>query len=187
MVNNYKELLRKSLLELLRTQKEDVRFKKSKLIANKLFKMQEFISARAIMFYCSFDGEVETFSMIQEAQRLGKKVVLPITIKKENKIIPSVINNIENDLLKGPYGILQPKEDACRDFDLKDLGLVIVPGLGFDQKNNRLGRGKGYYDRFLKILPESTPTIGLAFDFQVLSSLPLIEDHDVPVSCVLTN
>ena len=65
--------------------------------------------------------------------------------------------------------------------------MVVVPGVAFDKKNNRLGRGKGYYDRFLKMLPFSTPTIGLAFDFQIVENLPVKEPHDVPVSQVIYN
>ncbi|MDP8264207.1 MAG: 5-formyltetrahydrofolate cyclo-ligase [Candidatus Aceula lacicola] len=187
MGNNFKESLRKRLLELLRTQKEDVRLKKSKLIADKLFKAPEFIRAQVVMFYFSFDGEVDTLSMIKEAQKVGKKVVLPITIKNEKKIIPSPIDSIEKDLTTGPYGIQEPKTSIKQRFTPAHPDLVIVPGVGFDQNNNRLGRGEGYYDRFLNTLPESTPTIGLAFDFQIVSCLPVIEKHDVPVSCVLTN
>jgi 5-formyltetrahydrofolate cyclo-ligase len=58
--------------------------------------------------------------------------------------------------------------------------------VAFDRKNNRLGRGEGYYDRFLKLLPSTTPTIGLAFDFQLVDTLPELEAHDMPVSLVLT-
>ena len=66
------------------------------------------------------------------------------------------------------------------------IDLVLVPGVAFDRKNNRLGRGAGYYDRFLKDLP-TTPSIGLAFDFQVLDVLPHQPGQDVPVKCVITN
>ncbi|MDD3374163.1 MAG: 5-formyltetrahydrofolate cyclo-ligase [Candidatus Omnitrophica bacterium] len=187
MGNNLKESLRKRLLTLLRIQKEDVRLKKSKLIENKLFKTPEFMRAQVVMFYFSFDGEVETLSMIEKAQKLGKKVALPITIKKEKKIIPSLIDSIEKDLTKGPYGIQQPKHSIAKGFVPVHPDLVIVPGVGFDQANNRLGRGEGYYDRFLSMLPKTTPIFGLAFDFQIVSCLPSIEKHDIPVSRILTN
>jgi 5-formyltetrahydrofolate cyclo-ligase len=73
-------------------------------------------------------------------------------------------------LVKGTYGICEP---ARKKFvNLKDIDLVLVPGLAFDKQGNRLGRGKGCYDYFLKRLPKDTPTIGLAFDFQILSCLP---------------
>jgi 5-formyltetrahydrofolate cyclo-ligase len=67
-----------------------------------------------------------------------------------------------------------------------DLDLVIVPGIAFDKKGRRLGRGKGCYDRFLKALPKDTPTIGLAFDFQVLPEIPATA-HDVGVKKFISN
>ena len=66
-----------------------------------------------------------------------------------------------------------------------DIDLIVVPGVAFDKKNIRLGRGHGYYDRFLSGLPKRTKTIGLAFDFQVLEDLPQ-DPHDVPVSTIIT-
>ena len=68
-----------------------------------------------------------------------------------------------------------------------ELDLVVVPGLAFDKRNNRLGRGQGYYDRFLKTLPRGVPTIGLAFDFQIVDTIPQRKEHDVAVDCVLVN
>ena len=186
MENNPKKALRQRLLELIRNQKEDIRFKKSGLIKAALFKTPEFRAGKTIMFYSAFDGEVETLKMIKQAQTLGKKIVLPITIKKEKKIIPSLITNLEKDLIDGPYGIKQPKENIAQIIDACALDLVIVPGVAFDKKGNRLGRGEGYYDRFLKTLPQNTPSFGLAFDFQVVDCLPCIEEHDVPVSSVIS-
>ena len=71
--------------------------------------------------------------------------------------------------------------------DLGNIELVVVPGVAFDRRNFRLGRGGGYYDRFLAKIPSHTPTIGLAFDFQMIDALPEKETHDRPVSLVLTN
>ena len=73
-------------------------------------------------------------------------------------------------LKKGLYGIGEPIERKFVGLDKIDL--VLVPGLAFDKRGNRLGRGKGYYDRFLKELPENKTYIGLAYDFQILRSLP---------------
>ena len=182
-----KEALRKRLLGLLRNQKEESRFQKSALIYSKLFARQEFKDAKIIMFYVSFDGEVDTREMIKEAMEQGKKVVLPITITEEKKIIPSLIEDLENDLTDGPYGIQQPKTNPAQALNFDELDVVIVPGVAFDKKANRMGRGQGYYDRFLKKLPSHVATIGLAFDFQVVEDLPFLKDHDIPVSFVITN
>jgi 5-formyltetrahydrofolate cyclo-ligase len=184
---NTKKALRERLLGLLRQQKEDSRFKKSRAVLRKLFETREFKKATTVMFFSSFDGEVQTIDMMRQAQNLGKRIALPVTIKKENNLIPRLIKDLDVDLCPGPYGVSQPCASDTATVDLDLLDLVLVPGLAFDGQGNRLGRGKGYYDRFLKCLPKTTPCFGLAFDFQVVPCLPSIEEHDVPVSCVITN
>jgi 5-formyltetrahydrofolate cyclo-ligase len=181
-----KQTLRQKLLELLKNQREETRLKKSRLIQDKLFKTSEFKNAGTVMFYCSFDGEVETVSMMKQAKKIGKKIAIPVTIRKEKKIIPSFVHHLDHELTEGPYGIKQPKKTNQKPVSADDLDLVVVPGVAFDRHNNRLGRGQGYYDRFLKLLPPTTPTIGLAFDFQVVDILPDLQFHDVPVSLVLS-
>lgn len=186
MTEDPKKLLRERILTLLRNQKEEERLNKSRAIGLKLFKLQEFQEAQTILFYASFDGEVETFDMIKSAQQLGKSIRLPRIVEGENRFVPAAVHSLDKDLEDGPYGIKQPKSDPdAASPDNPDL--VIVPGVAFDNKNNRLGRGGGYYDRFLGSLPPTVKTVGLAFDFQIVDSLSFQEEHDVSVSCVLTN
>jgi 5-formyltetrahydrofolate cyclo-ligase len=108
-------------------------------------------------------------------------------VENETKIIPMAVASLETDLEPGPYGIRQPIEDKAKELGIEGLDMVIVPGVAFDKNNNRLGRGGGYYDRFLGDLSARTLKVGLAFDFQMVDSLPTQEKQDVPVSCVLTN
>jgi 5-formyltetrahydrofolate cyclo-ligase len=163
-----KEKIRSKILLKLKTQKEADQEKKSKVIQKKLFCTLFFKKAKIIMFYVSFAGEVNTAKMIQEAQNLGKTIAVPICSKI--RTLRPCLFKFGTRLRKGPYGVYEP---AIRRFvNLEDLDLVIVPGLAFDKKGNRLGRGKGYYDRFLKELSPKTPTIGLAFNFQILPSVP---------------
>lgn len=178
-----KKTLRSKILTMLKTQKEEERKNKSLKIKGILFSLPEFIKAKVVMFYLSFNGEVETFDMIRSALKLGKTVAVPVT-KKE--IIPSVVSDLDKELACGLYGIKEPKKIYLRPIDFDLLDLVIVPGVAFDNKGNRLGRGKGYYDRFLKKLPSQTHTVGLAFDFQVVDTLlPNLEKHDLPVKRII--
>lgn len=163
-----KSQIRNKILLDLKTQKEEDRNRKSRIIKKKLFKTKEFIKAKRVMFYISFDGEVNTKEMIKEARSIGKIVCVPVC-KKNGTMRPATLDE-NSKLTKGPYGIYEPV--IKRFINLKDLELVIVPGLAFDKKGNRLGRGKGYYDRFLKKISKKTISIGLAFDFQILPSLP---------------
>lgn len=182
-----KQDLRERILTLLRNQKQQERLTKSLIIAEKLFNLKEYRNAQTVLFYASFDGEVETFEMIKQAQKQNKRIGLPKIEPSRKEIHPKTINNLEEDLEEGPYNILQPKDNQTQDLDVNDIDLVVVPGVAFDKSNHRLGRGGGYYDRFLTTLPGCAKTVGLAFDFQMVDSLPQTSDHDVPVSCVVSN
>ena len=104
----------------------------------------------------------------------------------QRELAVSLISGNEKELEIGPFGIKQPKKDQIKPINLEDIDLVVVPGLAFDRKNNRLGRGGGYYDRFLKKLPSSASTVGLAFDFQIVENLP-VTSLDVKVQALLTS
>lgn len=163
-----KKRIRSKILDKLKTQKEEERDRKSKIIKEKLFRTGVFKKAKIVMFYISFDGEVNTQDMIKETQNLGKTVAVPIC-NKDRTIEPCMLSN-KARLVKGLYGAREPA--AKRSINLEDLGLLVVPGVAFDKNGNRLGRGKGCYDFFLKKLPKKIPSIGLAFDFQILPYLP---------------
>ena len=180
-----KEKIRERLLTLLRTQKEEDRVKKSRSVLKRLFAIPEFQQSRTVLFYAAFGGEVETSEMIEQAQNLGKKIALPIILRDQKKLKPSLVKNLTKELETGPYGVLQPRESA-RALSLTEIDVVVVPGVAFDRQNRRLGRGAGYYDRLLSDFPPDTPTFGLAFDFQLVDILPH-QEHDVPVSRVIIN
>lgn len=165
-----KEQIRSTILLKLKTQKEENRNRKSRIIEKKLFRSSCFKKAKIVMFYISFGGEVDTRDMIKKAKKSGKIVTVPVCAK--NRILKACLLGGRDRLVKGPYGILEPVTKQC--VDLKHLDLVIVPGLAFNKQGKRLGRGKGYYDRFLEKLPKKTATIGLAYDFQILPRIPTI-------------
>ena len=175
-----KEDIRKQVLNDLRNQKEEERLRKSLVIQERLFALPEFLNSKIILFYVSFDGEVETSNMLKQARKIGKTIVLPYIFKKEYQLIPVLPKSLE-DLELGPYGIKQPSYNPELCVDPQDIDLCVVPGVAFDRARHRLGRGAGYYDRFLPTLSPRAHTIGLAFQFQVFDCLP-IQDHDVPLS-----
>ena len=153
---------------------------KSDIIKNRLLNEEAFKKAKFVMFYVSLKDEVDTGSMIDETLKMGKRVCVPVILKEDKRLIAGEIKDRVNDLERQHFGIYQPKRDRLKEVPLKDIDLVIVPGVAFDTKNVRLGRGRGYYDRFLCCLSEHTKTIGLAFDFQLVDNLPK-DPHDVPV------
>lgn len=173
--------IRSKILLRLKTQKEDARRRKSRVIKERLFNTRIFKKAKRVMFYISFDGEVKTEEMIKEARNSGKIIAVP-ACRKNRKVIMPCIWQQDARLKKGPYGIWEPA--VKKTVPIKNLDLVVVPGVAFDKRGNRLGRGKGYYDRFLKKLSGSIPRIGLGFDFQILPSVPATR-HDVTVDRVI--
>lgn len=175
-----KKQIRSKILLELKTQKEEKRDLRSKIIQKKLFRTGVFKKAKTVMFYVSFDGEVNTQEMIKEGLKLGKIVAVPVCAK-DKSIRPCRLEKGMR-LVRGLYGV---KEPAIKRFiNLEKLDLVVVPGVAFDKKGRRLGRGKGCYDCFLNQLPKGTPSIGLAFDFQILPSIPAAK-RDVSVKRVL--
>ena len=164
-----KKQIRSKILLRLKTQKEEGRDRKSKAIKKKLFRTPVFKRAKVVMFYMSFDGEVNTEGMIKGAHRVGKIVAVPVCKRDRITIRPCILRT-KAKLNNGPYGICEP---AVKQYiKLEDLDLVIVPGVAFDKKGNRLGRGRGCYDYFLKRVSRDTASIGLAFDIQILPSIP---------------
>ncbi|MFH2145051.1 MAG: 5-formyltetrahydrofolate cyclo-ligase [Candidatus Omnitrophota bacterium] len=174
--------IRKRILKKLKEQKEEVRQEKSRKIKKQLFLQPQFLQSDTVMFYISKDDEVDTAAMIRDALKMGKKVVVPVTMVKRKRIIPSQLKGDKTELGKGPYGIYQPKRPFIRKVLLQDIDLAVIPGVAFDKKGNRLGRGGGYFDRFLtKLKKKKIPVFGLAFKFQILKKLPVLP-HDIPVT-----
>ncbi|MBN1526560.1 MAG: 5-formyltetrahydrofolate cyclo-ligase [Candidatus Omnitrophica bacterium] len=175
-----KHVIRKNIKKLLDTHSGLEKSRKSAIIKGKLFNEEVFRKARVVMFYVSLKDEVDTVPMIDEALKAGKRVCVPVILKEEKKLIAGEIHNRLEDLEKQHFGIYQPRADRVKEVPLKDIDLVVVPGVAFDKHDMRLGRGHGYYDRFLSCLSANTKTIGLAFDFQLVEHLPK-QPHDIPV------
>ncbi len=180
-----KHKIRKHIKSILKSYSELEKSTKSDIIKNRLFNEEAFKKAKVVMFYVSLKDEVDTYPMIDEALKAGKRICVPVILKEEKRLIAGEIHNRIKDLESQHFGIYQPRQDRVKEIPLDDIDLVVVPGVAFDKKNIRLGRGHGYYDRFLSGLPKTTKTIGLAFDFQVVENLPQ-DPHDIPVSRTIT-
>jgi len=183
-VHKTKEQVRKEILRKLNIQAREKALKKSDIIKEKLFSLPEFKKSKFVMLYASKSNEVNTDGIINGALKMGKRVALPRCTSQKG-IVPKEIRNTHTDLEKGIYGIRQPRKYQ-RNLEPRKINLVVVPGVAFDKKNRRLGRGKGYYDRFLEKLPRDKISVGLAFDFQIVENLPE-DSHDIPVSKVITD
>jgi len=182
-----KQALREKTLRRLRRQPESSRNKKSQAIGRRLFRTRQYRRARRLLCYAAIGGEVQTRGILERALSDGKKVFVPVvTDKSRRHMVVAQVKDLEKDLAhQGHYGIAHPLKLSSREISPGTLDLVILPGVAFDGQGNRLGRGGGYFDRFLERVPARIPRVGLAFRFQVVAKLPS-EAHDQPVDRVIT-
>lgn len=179
-----KSEIRKEINEKLREQPSYLRDKRSAEIQKKLVSSDEFKKARSLMTYMALPTEVKTDLVNKLALENGKKLMIPV-IDDGGFIIAAEIKSVTG-LVNGPCGILRPSGPPVKT-PLKEIDLVIVPAIAYDDKNTRLGRGKGYYDKFLSSPDiKDAVTIGLAFHFQIVDYLPS-DSRDIPVSKVITD
>lgn len=156
---------------------------KSLEIKKRLFNLLEFKEAKWISFYLSFRNEVKTYEMVKEALMLDKQVVVPVV--EEKRILSlSELRDFDNELERGKFGILEPKVECKRKVNLEKVELVIVPGVVFDAKGNRIGYGGGYYDNLLPKMKEGL-FIGLAYELQIVPQIPT-KEGDIPVHKIIT-
>lgn len=147
--------IRKNVLEARKNV--DDREKKDFLIASSLMSQKFYKEAKTIMVYISYNGEVDTHRLIEKMLSDEKKLCAPKCISKE--IMESRAFDSLDDLCVGAYGILEPEGEIVKDIDL-----VIVPGVAFNEDLHRIGYGAGYYDRFLGFF--SGVTCGLFYEIQ---------------------
>ncbi|MBU0533532.1 MAG: 5-formyltetrahydrofolate cyclo-ligase [Candidatus Omnitrophica bacterium] len=179
-----KKLLRKKIKGLLSKYDSSLVETKSNLIQSYLFSLTEYKNSCAVMFYVSRGNEVYTHEIIKVALGEKKEVSVPFILKSQNITIPCKINDFSN-LEPGPFGILQPSKEKIRNIPIESIDLVIVPGIAFDRKGNRVGKGKGFYDRFLKSINATIPKIALAFSMQIVEQISTTE-NDVAVDKIIT-
>ena len=174
-----KDKLRKKVLDTRFALTPEARRAKSREIEQRLFSLPEFSNADTVMFYASFQSEVETHCMIRRALAEGKHVVLPRVKGKELELLE--IENFDRDVSPGAWGI--PEPDQGKAAGVQDIGLIVVPGAVFDERGNRVGYGAGFYDKLLAQYPGMTAA--LAFELQVVPQVPA-DAHDVPMKKIVT-
>lgn len=120
---------------------------------------------KTVFIFVSKYDEVNTHNIINELLKIGKRVVVPICDTGKHNIILSEIKKF--DLSKSTFGILEPI--CVMPVNKKDIDIFFVPGTLFDKNGNRKGRGKGYFDRFLKNVDK--PIIGLCYRCQLVNKI----------------
>ncbi len=178
-----KNELRQEILKRRREQTSEEVTRKSELIFERLKTSKLLDTAHVILCYMDFRNEVETSSIIEYIWSLGKIVVLPKVNTQTHALELYQIEGFR-DMIESKMGILEPATDLPRVLE-SDIDLVLAPGVAFDLKGYRMGYGGGFYDKLIPQLRPDCHIAALAFDLQLLESLP-VEAHDQPMSSILT-
>ncbi len=159
---------------------------KSRAICERLFALPEFARARVVQFYIDVRSEVKTRQHLPHAVELGKKVVVPYCVDDHLELFPL---DSADELEVGAFKILEPRADLRalpgKRFDVRDVDLILVPGVVFDRRGGRMGHGWGFYDRLLEAASPEARLIALAFECQLVDQVPM-QEHDVYVDKVVT-
>ena len=156
---------------------------KSEKIVERLLSLPAFKDANAVMLFVPMPDEADVAPVISEALKLGKIVLLPKCDPKKREIVICRIGSM-SELALGHYGIMEPK--AVKPFPPERIDFLLVPARAFDERGNRLGRGAGYYDKFMDSAVPQAVRCGVAFEEQVLPDIPH-DEHDLPVHILVTD
>lgn len=180
-----KKELRKRILNFRNSMTMEDVINKSSIIMNKLTDLHEYKNSKTVFVYMSFGNEVVTYELIKRMLSENKRVVIPYTDTKNTVIIPSELRNMEEDLVLSSFGYYEPVYDKIKVVEPEEFDLIVTPGVVFDKQLNRVGFGKGYYDRILIRKRKDTKAVAVAYDFQVLGQVPS-EKHDVKMDMIIT-
>lgn len=176
-----KALVRFKARAARRTVLPEVRTAHAYAIAERVLGLAVVTGASAVMLYGASPEEADP-SVLEDALRdLGKRIAYPRVAGGHDLTIHWVDDR--SALVTGAFGLMQPRDGAQRAA-LKEIDVVVVPGVAFDEQGNRLGFGGGYYDTLLGA-PGAPPTIGIAYDEQLVDRVPH-EDRDRPVDMLVT-
>ena len=149
----------------------------SQAVRSKIESMDIFATSETILLYHSLPDELPTLGMLSSWSKT-KKIYLPRVVADTLEIGLYT----KEELQQGAFGITEPSH-SVPPAEIRHIDMAIVPGTAFDCLGNRIGRGKGYYDRLLKCL--DTYAIGVCYDFALLDTLPA-DDHDIRMQRVVT-
>lgn len=184
-LNNPKSELRTRIKSIVEALDEQARHEASVRACRRAADLEEFQHANVIMLYMPLPGEVDLTSLALRCFQSGKTVCVPRVDWIRRDMSPVEALSFDDRVMDvDEHGVRVPRDQRPIDPSLIDL--AVVPGLAFDATGHRLGRGGGYYDRFLRRLHPKALLVGLAFDMQIVDEVP-VNDRDVPVDVVATD
>jgi 5-formyltetrahydrofolate cyclo-ligase len=179
MIETQKKQIRLAIRQLKAGISPDEKRQRSALILSKLEQNKVFQQAKCIMLYWSMEDEVQTHDFVIKWAGL-KEIILPSV--QNDVLVLRKFNGIQQLQAGQKYGIPEPEGEDYTDFEKIDV--VIVPGIAFDKENNRMGRGKAYYDQLLTKM--KAYKIAVCFGFQIIDNVP-VDEHDIKMDEVISD
>lgn len=176
--------LRKEMKASLKAIAPQRAAEKSHAACGKVLALPEFQAAQAVMLYNPIPGELDCIPIALACWQRGKTVLLPRVSYEQRRLLPLRCTSLEDRMTSGTFGIREPA--MAEPWPLELIDFLIVPALAYDRRGHRLGRGGGFYDRFLARKEVRAVTCGLGFAEQVVDELP-VQPHDVPLQMLVTD
>jgi len=182
--DNQKSTIRKQLRDRLEAMSDADRQAKSLAATHFLTASPEFAAARIVMLYLTAAFELDTAPLALKCWMTGKTVVVPKVSWDQRRMLPVEITSLQTRMTTSGPGVREPV--SGQPIPLNIIDLVIVPGMGFSPNGHRIGRGMGFYDRFLAQPDFVGLSCGLGFEEQVIADVPVL-DHDMCLSMLCTD
>jgi 5-formyltetrahydrofolate cyclo-ligase len=178
-VSGLKAALRSQMRAALQLMTVEERAQASLEICHRAAQLPAFHGAKTVAFFASLATEPDIHPLVEEAWAQGKRVVFPLMTREGNvpRLDWRIATKWDELIVVGPFGIREPDPARCPALAPEDLDCVFVPGLAYDERGGRLGRGGGYYDVALAAMDVGTARVGLMFVRQRVAEVPHVE-HD---------
>lgn len=182
-----KKALRAQILAKRNQLTQEALADKSERIFARIAAMPEFQAAGTIFCYGTFRTELHTFPFMQKVLDSGKRLVMSRMGPKESRRLDLYqVQDLEADLMPGPFGIREPDPAKCHRIEAKEIDFILMPGSVFDRQGGRMGYGAGFYDTLIGSYAGRRPhLIAAALDLQVVDQVPM-EPHDERMDAVVT-
>lgn len=180
-----KRQLRRVMVERILALEPAARRTEEAVLAGRFPHLPGYEAAGTVLLYVTaFPEEIATAPMLRDALERGKRLICPRVDRATRSLQLHEVADVEADFRRGTLGIPEPSR-RCPAVPPERVDWVLVPGLAFDDRGFRLGRGAGHYDRLLPMLRPDVPRWALALDCQWIEALP-VEPHDVPLDGVVS-
>ncbi|MBA2351112.1 MAG: 5-formyltetrahydrofolate cyclo-ligase [Pseudomonadota bacterium] len=183
--DNSKSALRQQILAKRNALSETQRRDYSRRITATILSSDAYRNSGNVLAYQSFGSEFITDDFIARVFADGKKLALPKINRQERRLELYLVENPDEQLSAGVWGILEPQPQKCEAANPMQIDFVLTPGLAFTRAGDRLGYGGGFYDRLMATLNPRAPRVAATFSLQICDSVPTAA-HDEPVDLVIT-